>query len=347
MSRSDPSHHETDVTPSEESDQPAENPTERQGVGGTRRSGRRTRLAILGLNIVICLACFVVSGAARSGRFLSLGTDPTSIFLLHVTPTILALGPLLLVVILAAWGPWHPLIRIAIFVIATLLFTTVQQAFDQVFRWYAAAPTIDLLSFLSSMSNWLCVLGSAALGMAMIGSWARVRIGPQEIGPIRITIFSILLATALIGVLISGKTMIDTAYWRSQLEQMSGMPDMGRPEELVRSQAISLIAIAGPLVCVFACCSAAAAFNWYARIAIVATTICFTTIVYVTNSTTGPPAGLQASMKITLLSVGVMVIIVGMWIALCIRLLHDSGWPCSKRIPTSYALHRRVGKEQS
>lgn len=337
----DESLEETDVPAEGSADVPSEGsldepyPTPlRQFLDVLGSPGRRLRLAVLVVNVVICVGCLAFQSMSRSGRLMTLWADPTWMIVMQVVPTVLLLGPLVLMTTLAAWGPWRPVVRILIPIVASVVVAGAQQAFDVAFlSWYVFSELWDLWRFLNQMSNWLCVLGAAALGLAMIGSVIRVRIGPPELGPIRVTIFSILLSTALIGVLISGKTMIDTAFWSAQLADMSTSPELGRPDEIARSQVVSQIVIGAPLVCVFACCCAAAAFYWYARIAILASTLCVTTIIYVTTSTSGPPAGMQPSMSLVVGSIGMTLVLAGIWIAISVRLLHRSGWHCSRRAP--------------
>lgn len=298
----------------------------RKMVANATNSGRRARVVVLVLNVLVCLVCTVASTYGLSWLQGSVGQTPWMI--IQIGASTLLLGPMFLVAILVAWGPWPVTIRSALFVVALLLVVFVQMMFEYGFNsWPFSYGKPTLITFLNRFSNWFCVLASTSLCLAMAGSLRRLRVGPPNLPSIRVTILSIMFATALVGAMISVKTAIDTRFYQEATSSWSDQDIQG----MARSQVISQIAFLGPIAFLLCYVSVAAAFHWSARLAIIALPACFGAISYAQNAIVNGPG--IPGLAVVAVSGTACLVLACFWIAFCIRVMHRSGWPCTRRIP--------------
>lgn len=297
----------------------------RNSFPNTTNSGRRARVVVLVLNALVCLVCTIASSYGLSLLQTSIGQ--TSWMIVQIGASTVLLGPMFLVAILGAWGPWPVMIRSTLFVAVLLLLALVQLICDYGLSPIPFSPaTPTLITFLNRFSNWFCVLASTSLCLAMAGSLRRLRVGPKELPSIRVTILSIMLATALVGAMISGKMAIDTRFYH---EVASSLPDQDI-QGTVRSQVISQIAYAGPIASLMCCVSVAAAFYWSARLGAVALPACFGALLYSQNANAS--GNRIPDLAAVAVSGTACLVFACFWIALCMRVLHRSGWYCTRRI---------------
>lgn len=290
------------------------------------RSGLKTRITVLILNVIICLGCLLASNL-ESSEIPYLGQ--TTKIVLQLAPSALLFGVMLTVATLAAWGPWNFVLRAVLFVSAILLVAAVQLTFEYAFGSYIVSITDKGVLYLYHVFNWMCIIGPAALCMAMFGSARGLRIGPPHLPPIRITILGIMVSTAVVGALISCTIAVSTAFTEAQYENLN-QPVAFNPSEQIRNQTIMQIVIGGPLVCLFACCAAAAAFRWVARIMIVVLPVFGGVFMY---SMSGMPAGFEVTLQIVAFWCTLMLILAATLVAFSVYLLDRSGWKFSRRSP--------------
>jgi hypothetical protein len=298
----------------------------------SRHSGLATRVTLLILNVILCLGCLLAANI-DSAEIPYLGQ--TTEMVLQIAPAVLLFGVMLTAATLAAWGPWHFALRAVLLVSAILLVAAAEVIFEYAFSSYMVSYTDKSVLYLYHVFNWMCMVGPAALCMAMVGSLRRLRIGPPNLPPIRVTILGIMLSTAIVGGLISGTIAVDTAFLAAQIESLS-MPEDYNPSDQVRNQTIMQVVIGGPLICLFACCAAAAAFHWVARLMIVVIPIFLGFFMYAMSALSGIPAGFEVTLRIVAASCTLILILAAAWVAFSVYLLDRSGWKLSRRSPASH-----------
>ncbi len=300
----------------------------------SRLSGRKTRVTLLLLNVIICVGCLLASNL-DSSEIQYLGQ--TTQMVLQLAPQVLLFGVMLTAATLAAWGPWNFVLRAVLFVSAILLVAAVELMLESALNSYMLLYAHQGLLYLHHVFNWMCIVGPAALCMAMVGSARGLRIGSPDLPPIRITILGIMVSTAIVGALISGTIAVRTAILESQIEDLS-MPEEYNPSDQIRNQTILQIVIGGPLVCFFGCCAASAAFRWVARIMIVLLPAMGGVFMYAMSVSSGIPAGFEVTLQIVFFWYTLILVLAAAWVAFSVYLLDRSGWKFSRRSP---GLHLR------
>jgi hypothetical protein len=295
----------------------------------SRHPGRKTRVTVLVSNVLICLGCLLASNL-DSSEIPYLGQTTQMVF--QIAPSVLLFGVMLTAATLAAWGPWNVVLRAVLFVSAILLVAAVELLMEYAFSSYMVSYADKGVLYLYHVFNWMCIVVPAALCMAMFGSARGLRIGPPDLPPIRITILGIMVSTAIVGALISGTIAVDTAFLESQIENLS-MPEEYNPSDQIRNQTILQIVIGGPLVCLFGCCAALAAFRWVARIMIVVLPVFGGVFMYVMSASSGIPAGFEITLQIVSFWCTLMLVLAAAWVAFSVYLLDRSGWKFSRRSP--------------
>ncbi len=284
--------------------------------------GRKLRLALVGLNLgLYLLGVALVTGVF--GYRIPVDAGPfvrTAMGALQV----LYLAPVLLAVPLAAWGPWPAWQRGVLYLGVIIAASLVRSMFAYGFGRPGTSGGISALTFATS---WLVTTVPAVLLLALLGSFLRLRIGPVGMPPIRLTIVSMMLATMVLGVLITAATASEQVV----RYQRTGNYDSSRTPTQ-RLEVLTQAAIAGPVIAVLLGCVVAASYFWWARVlTLVIIGVYFGFMFYAVFQSAPQFPGVPYSFVWVYIGFLMGVALTAIWIAGNIRLLQRSGWPCSRR----------------
>lgn len=235
-----------------------------------------------------------------------------------VTPAVrvLDIGPLAIATIVAAWGPWpwrRRLVGYLMFLVGTV---TLNQSTIFGSRSFDKALKTFLPGMVQEVPSLAAMIGTAALLMALVGSWMGIRLGPPKLRPERLTILSFMAGTAIIGMLISARNLT---------EKHAYLPN--RPDILIESLVL------GPIIGILFGCLAASAYRWSARLFILLLIAGYGYLQFYYSFNSVPQFPRTHISLLALESSGLMIglLLTWAWVVGCIRLLDRSGWPCSRR----------------
>ena len=302
----------------------------------------RYRYAILAANLSLLIFCAgfdaVMDWLDRAG--LGLASWSLTLQLTEVVG-LLAIGPVLVCTVLAAWGPHEAWFRFAWYLAAIAFVSLCESIFDanEFFSVPFAVRYSQALASFASLSSVGIFL------LLLIGSWRSYRIGPSDLPSVSLSIKAILFFTLIIGASIRLDEEASRAYWDSLFngQQSSELFDddpsasthytdyeIERPSIDHLQQACYTAMLGGSIMAVIALSGALAASSWMGRILIVVVPITITSALafqlLITAGTT--PADVTSLM----LFCNCLSMFVGGWTAFCVALLKKSGWPFSRRL---------------
>ncbi len=284
--------------------------------------GRKLRIALLALNLALYTFGFALKTAV-----VGYGIPLDAGILVKTTMGALQmwhLAPLLLTLPLAAWGPWpawqRGLFFVGLIIAAALVRSTLADNLG--------APRISGGVRIAEFSTaWLVIMVPAVLSLALVGSFLRLRIGPPELPPIRLTILSMMIATAVLGVLVTV-----AAATRQAVSNQSTREYDASTTASERLDVLAEATIAGPFVAVLLGCVVASTYYWWARLLLlVIIGGYFVSMLYAVFRSAPQFPGMPYSFAWVYVGSLIGVAITVIWMVVTIRLLERSGWPCSRR----------------
>lgn len=301
--------------------------------------GSRLRLSILLANLLLLLASSIGSrfGDGSFGFFNDGNAWSFAWTFLQMLAQVVHFAPLLLASVLAAWGPWRPWIRGLAYAGIVMTAIGIRQRFGSDIIVAGIGGDQGLVSWLNESMSWFSVMVPAVFCLALAGSWLRLRIGPPTAPPVRVTILAVLIATAIVGVMMSGMSAVEEIYLRMNSELVDLDAEYSVYEtsmEARRESRMWQTAVTGPLCAVLLGCLVAASYQWWARCVLAALITAYAGAGWYMTMQAAPqfPAGQFNILAIVYGSLITGVVFTCLWIALCVRQLGRSGWPCSRRI---------------
>ncbi len=298
--------------------------------------GKRLRIILLIANLALVVICHMVAAAVMQRPFGISQPHSLQTFLIGICQ-FLQIAPLLVATVLLAWGPWRPIVRATLYLLAVVGFMGLLQAWNLDFDLPRISASAGMVDLVNSVFSWLVVMVPAAFCLVLVGSWLRLRIGPPQHEPIRVTILAVMIATGLLGIVITGKNASSLASFSSTVDGGAGPSTRSDNRARVLMQA----AIAGPIVAVVLGCIVAAAYRWWARLVVLAMIGGYGGLACYMAMQSAPQFPRGQPNILFLLYSGLLLGIAGgcLWIVLNIRCLDQSGWPCSRRGRGATATH--------
>lgn len=236
----------------------------------------------------------------------------------------LGAAPLMVVCLIAAWGPWSPAKRAAFLLVAVAATVAAVQVVDAYVG--APRPRVHAWMWLSqAYLMYLTLIASGCICLACIGSLLRLRLGPAGLPPVRMTILGLMGATAILGILIALKGRIDLWTYETFLLQPHMSPQSPDPEQMYTVQAMFTVMWGGPAVALFASLSAASCFRWSARIIVVLFSVGVGALQY-------RLASWAPGFEWTSVAFAASPLLLSLWVAGSIALLDRSGWKLTRRL---------------
>jgi hypothetical protein len=296
--------------------------------------GRRLRITLLIGNIALSVTCAITvaqfNGVEWSSQF---ATMNSRIFIngMIIGLQILRFAPTVLVTVLAALGPWRSWLR-SLFLLGWIVADiVVHQVLSWSLGFRSSSNTTFWLETVDLILQELLMFVPAALSLALVGSWMSLRIGPAELRPVRISILSVMIATAALGAVMAGQLAVDRAYGARMVYEL----EYGETIQIEETNEEILVQIsyAATLLALVFGIMVAAAYRWWARGVLALLISLYGGISYYFATQAAPqfPFG-QTNILLVLYSgsiIGLMMVCV--WVAIHIRCLDRSGWPCSRR----------------
>ena len=276
--------------------------------------GRKTRWVLLIANAVVVLACAILPSILMNQQTMY---RPGRMFLVQVIPTVLMMGPFLLVLVIAAWGPHRLLIRAAWLVAFALYMAVGQGLSDRFLLGYDSGVSVAWMLARSTVT-WIAISVPAALMLAMLGSWRGLRLAPASVPKIRVSIGGIMVATAVIGVLVSARAAM------SRLTNVDAGVDYQRN---LLGEVMIEVMLSATVLSMFAFTSAVASRNWIAFVSTVVLAIGLAMLFVYGSDLSSLGIGRPELMMIAL---GTMAIALS-WVMCNVFLLHRSGWELARR----------------
>jgi hypothetical protein len=284
--------------------------------------GRKLRITLVVLNLALYLfGLGMVTGVVGYGVPLDAGPVVKSTMgalqMWH-------LSPLLIAVPLAAWGPWPAWQRGVLYVGVVLAASLVRPMFAYGFGTAGRSGGFDVLEF---VTPWLVTTVPAVFLLALVGSFLRLRIGPLGMPPVRLTIVSMMIATTVLGVLVTAATASEQVVRYQRTGDYHTSPTASQ-----RLEVLAQAAIAGPVIAVVLGCVVAASYFWWARLlTLVIIGVYFGFMFYAVSQSAPQFPGIPYSFLWIYVGFLIGVVMTAMWMVLNIRLLERSGWPLAVR----------------
>ena len=276
--------------------------------------GRKARWAVLIANAVAVLVCTVLPSVLIQQQSMF---RPGRMFLVQVVPSVLLMGPFLLVIVIAAWGP-HRLVVRAAWLIAFAFYMAVGQTFsDRLVLGYESGTNVAW-TLTKSTVTWISLSVPAALMLTMMGSWRGLRLAPIRVPKIRISIGAIMIATAVIGVVVTVRAALDRASYVGSV--------VDHQRNLLGEVMIEVMLIAA-VSSMFAFTSAIASRNWIAFVSTFLLAIGLAMLFVYASDLSSLGIGRSELLAIALGTMATALL----WVIGCVFLLHRSGWELSRR----------------
>jgi hypothetical protein len=307
-------------------------PTSTGSAGRPR--GRRLRMGVLAANVALTLGCAFLL-AYIDGPYWDSSIMPmdSQIMIDGVTTglQVMHFAPLTFVTVLAAWGPWQAWVR----ALALLGWIVGDMFAHQAFSWwlgyrheaYATFWYATLELILAAVL--LCM--PAALSLAFVGAWLRLRIGPAGLRPIQISILSMMVATFVLGAAFAGQVAVE------QTPEWGPVYDLAEGESIEimvdRKEILAQMVYGGTLLALLFGLIVAAAYRWWARAVLLLLISGYGGISYYFASQAAPQFPFsQPNILLVIYSGSIIGLIAAcFWVAIHVRCLDRSGWPCSRR----------------
>lgn len=284
--------------------------------------GRKLRIALFVLNVALyTFGLALVTGVVGYGVPIDAGpvvkTTMGALQMWH-------LSPLLLAVPLAAWGPWPAWKRGVLYLGVVIAASVVGLILERSLGPTGMSGGLRSAEFTTS---WLVTTVPAIFLLALVGSFLRLRIGPRELPPVRLTIVSMMMATAVLGALVT----VATAS-RQEVRNQRTRTYQATPSSSQRLEILVQAAVAGPLVAVVLGCVVASSFYWWARLLVlVIVAVYFGFMFYAVFRSAPQFPGVPYSLVWIYAGFLIGIALTAIWMVVNIRWLERSGWPCSRR----------------
>ena len=235
----------------------------------------------------------------------------------------------MLATVLAAWGPWRPWIRGALYLLTVVVAVGMKQVFALNLARIQHASGLMVAETLNELSEWFVVMVPAIFTLVLVGSWLRVRIGPPGLPPVRLSILSVMIATAVLGIVMSASIAANEFLLGDFFTDGHSSARLERKRVQVLMQA----AVAGPIVGLVLALVVASAFRWWARfLLVVLLGVYGGLMIYFAMQSAPQFPGNPPNILFVIyggMLAGVLILLAS--VIVCIRLLARSGWPCSRR----------------
>ena len=236
----------------------------------------------------------------------------------------LSLAPLMVACAVAAWGPWPPVARAVLLMVAVAVAVAIIH-FAQGQDFVERLPRVTEVLWISQdYLSVFHVVASSSVCLWILGSMLQIRLGPAELGPTRMTILGMMAATAILGLLIVVTATVDLKMHQAIFSQPHMSPSSPNPEPMYMSRALLSVLIGGPLIALYIGLCAAARSRWSARIILVLLPIALGLLHFRLTQDTVTPSG-------TSLVGAMMILVFGGWVAGSFWMLDRSGWKLSRR----------------